>query len=396
MSPGCCARGALAAALVFAVVMGGSGCGKDAPQAPGGTPPGAGGAGGAGGTGGSGGSGGSSTDGETATPLSIAAFEKVRITSDSGQPNFQQANTELELPDGPFTSVKLVVDLETTCYPFETWENNPPPEGQSWPADCDAFDRNFEFSLDDPGDPAAGPPGIELVRAITPFGGPLHLEVDITDVANGLAAGKHRLRAVIPTWSDASGQVSGSNGGWNVSATIEAVPGPAPRKVLAVIPLFNGSQTSADKPGPLSLRVPEGTVSSRLEYRATGHGGGEIETGCIGPAEEFCKRTHRILVDGAEIERIRPWRDDCEELCTLTHYGPAGDGFDYCLENPCGAIESVRAPRANWCPGSESPPFAWDADELRAPGEHTLEWELSALAEGGVWRISATYLAFGE
>ncbi|MGK3991026.1 peptide-N-glycosidase F-related protein [Sorangium sp. So ce136] len=396
MSPGCCARGALAAALVFAVVMGGSGCGKDAPQAPGGTPPGAGGAGGTGGSGGSGGSGGGSTDGETATPQVIAAFDKVRITSDAGQPNFQQANTELELPDGPFASVKLVVDLQTTCYPFETWENNPPPEGQSWPADCDAFDRNFEFSLDDPADPAVEPPGIELVRAITPFGGPLHLEVDITDVANGLAAGKHRLRAVIPTWSDASGQVSGSNGGWNVSATIEAVPGPAPRKVLAVIPLFNGSQTSADKPGPLSVRVPEGTVRSRLEYRATGHGGGEIETGCIGPAEEFCRRTHRILVDGAEIERIRPWRDDCEELCTLTHYGPADAGFDYCLENPCGAIESVRAPRANWCPGSESPPFAWDADELRAPGEHTLEWELSALAEGGVWRISATYFAFGE
>ncbi|WP_437962374.1 peptide-N-glycosidase F-related protein (plasmid) [Sorangium sp. So ce119] len=385
------ARRALAGALLAAAIAGG--CGKDAAQPPGGTQPGAGGAGGSGGAG-------APDDGEVSTPPAppyvIEAFAKDRITSDASQPNFQQANAELDLRDGPFAKVRLVVDLETTCYPFESWQDNPPPEGESWPADCDAFDRNFEFSLDDPEDPEVGPPGIELVRAITPFGGPLHLEVDITDVANGLAAGKHRLRAVIPTWSDATGQVSGSNGGWTVSAVIEAVPGPPPRKVLAVIPLFNGSQTTADGPGPLAVQVPEGTVSSRVEYRVTGHGGGESGSGCIGPAEEFCRRYHTILVDGGPLEKISPWRTDCEALCTRMHQGPADGGFDYCLENPCGAIESVEASRANWCPGSESPPFLWDAEALRAPGEHTLAWRISTVAEGGVWRISATYFAFGE
>ncbi|WP_437679189.1 peptide-N-glycosidase F-related protein [Sorangium sp. So ce131] len=379
------ARRALAGALVSSILAGASGCGKDAP-APGEPQAGAGGTGGAGGA---------APAPSYADPYTIAAFERVRITSDSSQPNFQRADVDIDLHDGPFASVKLVVDLETTCYPFDTWQDNPPPEGENWPADCDAFDRNFELSLDDPDDPAAAPPGIELVRAITPFGGPLHLEVDITDVANGLPAGKHRLRTVIPTWSDANGEVSGSNGGWNVSAVVEVVPGPAPRKVLAVIPLFNGSQTTADAPGPLAVEVPEGTVSSRLEYRVTGHGGGEMESGCIGPAEEFCKRSHVIRVDGAELETLLPWRTDCEKLCTLTHYGPEDDGFDYCLENPCGATSSVRASRANWCPGSESPPLTWDADALRTPGSHTFGWEISKVAEGGAWRISAVYFAFG-
>jgi hypothetical protein len=43
------------------------------------------------------------------------------------------------------------------------------------PADCDAFDRNFEIALDEPDADSGAPPGLELVRAITPFGGPLRL-----------------------------------------------------------------------------------------------------------------------------------------------------------------------------------------------------------------------------
>jgi hypothetical protein len=380
-------RGAAASALASLLLILGCGTGGADPNAP---------DAGTSGSGGSGGGGGEGVDAPAyAPPYSITAFDNVRITSDSSQPNFQQANTEIDFHDAPFASVKLVVDLESTCYPFEKWQNNPPPEGHNWPADCDAFDRNFEFSIDDPADPAKDPPGIELVRAITPFGGPLHLEVDITDVANGLP-GAHKMKVVIPTWSDGAGQVSGSNGGWNVTAKIEAVPGAAPRKVLAVVPLWNGSQTKVEGPGPLPIKVPDGTASSRVEYRVTGHGGGATGPGCIGPAEEFCKRTFTIRVDGVDLEAIKPWRTDCEKLCTLTHYGPAGGGFDYCLENPCGAIQSVQASRANWCPGSMTPPFVWDAAGLKVPGDHTFEWAISTVTDGGVWRISATYFAFGE
>lgn len=109
------------------------------------------------------------------TPSTV--FDNVRITSNSAGPNFQQANATVDFGAGPFTKVTLVVDLASTCFPFDGWKTNPPPTGQNWPADCDAFDRNFEFTLDEPKD-ATDTPAIELVRAITPFGGPLHLEVE--------------------------------------------------------------------------------------------------------------------------------------------------------------------------------------------------------------------------
>lgn len=353
-----------------------------------------------GGTGGSGGSAGSdsgSADGPTEAPAAFTApaFAEVRIGSDSSKPNFQQATADIDWGPGPFSKVTLVADLGTTCFPFDSWKDNPPPTGHNWPADCDAFDRNYEFRLDPPADPAAGPPSLELVRAITPFGGPLHTEVDVTDVANALP-GKHRLLVGISTWSDSSGQVSGANGGWFVSAHFDVVPGPPPRNVLAARSLFDGNVTSAEPMAPLQFEVPEGTTSTRLEYRVTGHGGVTGAPGCgLQPAEEFCLRTHALLADEVFFTDFMPWRDDCEKLCTLAHQGPDGGGFDYCAENPCGAISSVKAPRANWCPGSITPPFDVVVPGFATPGPHSFRWQISDVASGGSWRVSATFFAFG-
>jgi hypothetical protein len=66
----------------------------------------------------------------------------------------------------------------------------------------------------------------------------------------------------------------------------------------------------------------------------------------------------------------------------------------YCAENPYGSPASVRAPRANWCPGSITPPFVLDAPELAVPGDHELSIALDALAEGGQWLQSAVYFAY--
>ncbi|HEY3358597.1 MAG TPA: peptide-N-glycosidase F-related protein [Polyangia bacterium] len=327
-----------------------------------------------------------------APPYTITALDGVRITSLGGEPNFQQASAPVDLAGAPFASVTLVLDLATTCYPFETWHDNPPPARQDWPADCDAFDRNFEVALAG----AAGAPAIELVRAITPFGGPLHLEVDVTDVANGLP-GPHDLTVTIPTWSDAAGQVTGSAGGWNVTAKLVVTPGPAPRRVLAAASLYYDSLTAATLPAPLAFTAPVGATAARLELRATGHGGGAAGADCIGPAEEFCHRTITVRLDGEPLPALDPWREDCDTLCTIAHYGPVDAGFDYCQENPCGALRSVTAPRANWCPGSMTPPFSFDLPALATPGPHTLDWEIgAAVIDGGSWRISATVLAFGD
>jgi hypothetical protein len=346
---------------------------------------------------GSSGAGGAADAGAEASygpPFTIPGFNDVRIGSDSTKPNFQKAEVDVDLSGGPFSTATLVVDLGTTCFPFSNWKTDPPPAGQNWPADCDAFDRNFELSLDNPVN-MGDPPGIELVRAITPFGGPMHLEIDITDVANGLT-GKHHLQVLIPTYSDPAGMVSGSNGGWNVTSNIQVTPGPPPHQVLAVIPLYYASQTTQASPPPISFTVPAGTVSSRLEWRATGHGGANPGPGCIGPAEEFCHRKHTLTIDGQPLATIDPWRTDCAKECTLQHYGPPDGGFDYCDKDPCGDPTSVMASRANWCPGTVTPPFTWDAKPLDSAGMHQLSWTISVLEMGGQWRLSAVYFAFAN
>jgi hypothetical protein len=325
-------------------------------------------------------------------PYELTILDNARITSKGDDPNFQNARGPIELPDGPFEKVTMRVELGTTCFPFETWKTNPPPSGQNWPADCDAFDRNFETSLEDPAKPEGV--GLELVRAITPFGGPLTIEKDVTDVFNAIRE-KRTLRVHITTWSDGAGKVSGSNGGWNVTVKFSVTPGTPPRKVLAVRPLFYGSVDSKDATQKLPFEVPAGATSGRIEYRVTGHGGGDgTATGCTQPADEFCKRTHRVSLDGAEIANMIPWRSDCRTLCTL---GMTESGMDYCEQNPCGAIASVRAPRANWCPGSETPPFVYEElDPLRAPGNHDLGFSIEKIADGGSWRVSAVYFAYGQ
>jgi hypothetical protein len=327
-------------------------------------------------------------------PFTLKPLDNARITSQGGQPNYQQANATLDLQAGPFSSVKLTLDLASTCFPFDNWMTDKPPAGQNWPADCDAFDRNLDVTLDDPV-AMTDPPAFDVIHAITPFGGPEHIEIDLTDLANA-RPGKHALRVTIPTYSDSAGKVSGSNGGWNVSVTVDVTPGPAPRNVLAAIPLVWTTQSMPTSPPPVSFMVPSGTATARLEVRASGHGGANTnDPNCIGPAEEFCHRQLDLTVDGKSLTpAIDPWRDDCDQLCTMAMYAPFK--LTYCMENPCGAIQSVQAPRANWCPGSMTAPFTWDADALHAVGAHTFSWSLSTVASGGGWQISAIYYAFGE
>jgi hypothetical protein len=327
-------------------------------------------------------------------PFSIAALAQARIGSPGGTgwPNVGKAYGDVDWQAGPFAAVRLVIDLDTTCYPFDKWATDPPPLRQNWPADCDAFDRNLNVFVDD----MTGSTPYEVIHAITPFGGPEHLEADLTDLANALP-GAHRLRVDIPSFSDAQGLSTGSNAGWTVSARVDVTPGAAPRRVLAAVPLFVGQLAAGDPLPVVSWQVPAGTLSGRLEYRTSGHGQGAADARCNGPSEEFCDRRHQIFIDGAVAEDIEPYREDCQTLCTLAHQGDPDAGFDYCVENPCGSPDSVRASRANWCPGSMTAPFAWqDIPALTVPGAHTFSFQVSGLGTGGFWLASAIYYAFGE
>ena len=364
----------------------------------------------------------SATTTGTGVPVELGIFDHVGIGSDngSGWENTNQALHEFDWGQGPFQKLTLAFDLASSCSPFESWVNDPPPEGQNWPVHCDAFDRNLdvfvEESLEDPlqdglQDSLEGPPIVlddpwkhpegagspfNVIHAITPFGGPEHIEVDLTDLANA-APGKHNLRVRLVSFSDADGTVTGSNAGWTVSAKIVATTGQAPRRVLAAVPLFAKNVVRGDTPPTVTWDVPQGARSGKIEYRASGHGGGALDARCNGPADEFCDRRHLISIDGVQVDNIDAYRTDCALLCTLSHYGPADKGFDYCAENPCGDVRSVRASRANWCPGSMTPPYVWSAlDVFAQPGPHVFSAEVLNVGDGGNWMLSAIYYAYAE
>lgn len=323
----------------------------------------------------------------------VTLLDDAHISSDQSAEDFQRATAEVDFGKQAVKRASLSVQLRSPCFPFSSWGGLGVPDGQNWPEACDAFDRTISIRLDAPENADDSGVGLELVRAITPFGGPESIEADVTDVVNGLP-GKHRFSVHVDTWSDADGLVSGAKGEWYASATLETWPGTPERKVLAVIPLVLGEQTDVTAE-PVSFEVPPGTGQGRLEYRATGHGAvTQLDVSCNGPAEEFCRRDHELSIDGELLAQLQPWRDDCDTLCTTTvndgKYGPKS----YCAENPCGDPNSVRAPRANWCPGSTTPPFVIENDVLAMAGSHTLERGILKLAPGGKWAISLTYFAF--
>jgi hypothetical protein len=322
-------------------------------------------------------------------PERLSVLAGVHISSHEDAEHFQRALGDVDFGQESVSRATLRVTLESPCFPFTGWAKLDVPAKHNWPAPCDAFDRTLSVTLDDD-TTASDVPGLELLRAITPFGGPLQVEEDVTDVVNGLP-GPHQLGLRINTWSDADGIVSGSNGEWIASVELMLWRGPAPRRVLAVVPLVLGDQAAVEA-APVTFEVPDGAGSARITYRVTGHGG-VFSPGCSGPAEEFCQRTHELRLDGELLQELRPWKD-CSDNCTLTTndsgYGPT----QYCAQNPCAAPASARAPRANWCPGNLTPPFVIEAAELQAAGEHELTRRIPELASGGLWTVSATYFAF--
>ncbi|MDP9003029.1 MAG: hypothetical protein M3O46_23300 [Myxococcota bacterium] len=334
---------------------------------------------------------------EPASPYTQVLLQSAHIGSDSAQTDFQSATADVMLVGAPFANVNLVVDLVSPCFPWSNWQTDRPPAMQHYPADCDAFDRTFEISVIDP---AAHPgmPGIEVVRAITPFGGPQHVEQDVTDVFNTIS-GPRTLQVHVGAYLDPKGLISGSAGAWYVSAHLDVTPGMPKSNVLAIVPLYYGSVTSGQTLSDVPFTLPAETIAGRLEYRVTGHGGTTADGGtefrsCFGPADEFCRRLHHILVDDNEVVQVTPWRNTCDVLCTLTDGGPFGG--QYCLENPCGDPESVKASRANWCPGSVTPPLSWTPASLSSPGAHTFRFAIDGVPPGAEWRVSAVVYAYGH
>jgi hypothetical protein len=182
-----------------------------------------------------------------------------------------------------------------------------------------------------------------------------------------------------------------------MSVRLEVQPGPAPRKVLMAEQVINEDITSASSSRQIPFSLPEGTSYVHISYLTSGHGlVPQSDSACIGGGDEFCQRQHLLAVDDEQIALVTPWRSDCDELCTVTTFDiPLRGTREGCAENPHGTIASVRAPRANWCPASQT--FPIEGDLQLQPGEHTFGIDIADIAEGNAWWPTSLWVyAYGD
>lgn len=215
---------------------------------------------------------------------------------------------------------------------------------------------------------------IEMMRFMTSYGGQTHHSVDVSRILP-LLRGHCEFEVFIDTWVSPA---------WEVDATLVLEPATYEMPAAATWSrglFFPKGGLDPDTPGCTTrLTVPEGTRRVELALISTGHctdGSG---------ADEFIPKDNVLRIDGEEVLRWRPWRDDCHELRALN---------PYCAKWADGSWSSDYE-RSGWCPGDIARPEIVDATAWLPPGEHEITWIVEDIrprdADGnhGYWRISAT------
>ena len=218
---------------------------------------------------------------------------------------------------------------------------------------------------------------VEMTRFMTAYGGAISHEVDVTHLAP-LLTGHCEFEVFIDTWVSPA---------WKIDAELlfvsDAVGG-TNTPAWATGALFPDGGLTAEKPEVTTeVTIPEHTRWVEVAAITTGH--------CTdgSDADEFITKDNVLLVDGVEVYRWRPWRDDCEDFRIVN---------PYCAKWADGSWSSDYS-RSGWCPGDVADPVFVDLSEWLTPGRHTLTWKVEGIRgmdpeddeeHHGYWRVSAS------
>jgi hypothetical protein len=106
--------------------------------------------------------------------------------------------------------------------------------------------------------------------------------------------------------------------------------------------------------------------------------------------DEFITKDNVITIDGNEVYRFRPWRDDCLRFRTIN---------PYCRRWSDGSWSSDYS-RSGWCPGDLVTPVEIDLTEYLSPGRHAIGFRVEEIRPKGeddhlgYWRVSGYLLGW--
>ncbi len=230
---------------------------------------------------------------------------------------------------------------------------------------------------DEPSFPAttAAADEIELMRFVTPFGGPATYTADLTAFAP-LLEGETSLRVWISTWTKPA---------WKVTLTLAYTSdGAGYRRPRWATPIFNSEVTAEQGLLKTTINVPEGLARPRLHLISTGHA-----TDGMG-GDEFISRMHVLRIDGFEVARWRPWSENGGPLRSAN---PTSGRMNIDGRQ----LWASDLDRSGWHPGLSVDPLQIPLPEL-TPGKHSIELEILNIRSKdesgyGYWRVSAIVVA---
>lgn len=223
---------------------------------------------------------------------------------------------------------------------------------------------------------------LELIRAMTGYGAGGRFVQDITPFGPALGH-RCKLKAAlagypkVPTWSLRVQLVTEEEGAGHRN--------PDFCQPLWLEEVMRPSSTISK-----SVTIPDGVRAPRIILRSTGHS-------ATGSAyHEFVSLTHVVRVDGQEVARFRPWREDGG---TTRRLNPSAGRPD--PTNP--GLLASDLDRSGWVPGQKVEPRILPLPEL-TPGIHTVTLELlgtTPQSDGnqpveGYWMQSAAVVADDE